>query len=122
MGKVKREVRCYQSPTGERPPRCRQLSANLCGACSSALEHYNRVSAARQETRRRKNRESARLSRMRQEDRFSDLMAENVALGLEHEGLEEELSKTSKANKALTEAIYAKVGEMLAISFASGRE
>ena len=47
-------------------------------------------------------------------------MAENMALTLEYEGLVEELSETSKANDAVSEAIYAKVGEMLAISFVSG--
>ena len=42
--------------------------------------HYNLVSAARQGARRRKNVEYARISRMRREDKFSDLVAENMAL------------------------------------------
>ena len=44
------------------------------------MMHYNLASAARQEARRRKNVEYARISRMRREDKFSDLVAENMAL------------------------------------------
>ena len=99
---------------GLRPPRCRQPSASLCGACRDAMVHYNQVSAVRQETRRRKNREHARTSRMRREDKFSDLMAENMALTAEYEGLVNELSEVNNANNAASEAIDAKVQEILA--------
>ena len=114
MGKIRREVLCYQSPMGLRPPRCRQPSASLFGACPDAMVHYNQVSAVRQETRRRKNCEYARISRMRREDKFSDLMTENMALTVEYEGLVNELSEVSNANNAVSEAIDAKVQEILA--------
>ena len=120
MGKTRREKLCYQSPTGSRPPKCHQPSASLCGTCYGAMVHYNQVSAVRQETRRRKNCESARLSRMRREDRFSDLMADNMALTMEYEGLVKELGEMNNANDAVSEAISAKVQEILAISFVSG--
>ena len=114
MGRIRREVLCYQSPMGLRPPRCRQPSASLCGACRDAMVHYNQVSAVRQETRRRKNCEYARISRMRREDKFSDLMAENMALTVEYEGLVNELGEVNNANNAVSEAIDAKVQEILA--------
>ena len=105
---------CYQSPMGLRPPRCRQPSASLCGTCSSAMMHYNLVSAARQEARRRKNVEYARISRMRREDKFSDLIAENMALTHEYEGLVGELGEVNNENKAMSEAIDDKLQEILA--------
>ena len=114
MGKIRREDLCYQSPTGSRPPKCRQPSASLCGACRDAMVHYNQVSAVIHETRRRKNCEYARVSRMRREDKFSDLMAENMALTLEYEGLVSELGEVNNANKAVSEAIDVKVQEILA--------
>ena len=50
----------------------------------------------------------------RREDKFSDLMAENMALAAEYEGLVNELSEVNNANNAVSEAIDAKVQEILA--------
>ena len=120
MGKTKREKLCYQSPTGSRPPKCRQPSASLCGPCFDAMAHYNQVGAIRQAQRRQRNRESARLSRMRREDKYSDLLSDNLALNAEYDELVKDLDAVNAANEAEAEAISAKVQEILAIAFNSG--
>ena len=120
MGKTKTEKKCYQSPSGSRPPKCRQSSASLCGSCFDAMAHYNQVGAIKQASRRQKNRESARLSRMKREDKYSDLLADNLALNMEYEELVRDLEDLNAAKDAECEAISAKVQEILAISFISG--
>ena len=57
---------------------------------------------------------------MRKEERFSDLVADSLALGLEHEGLDKDLADLNAAKAALSEAITAKVEEVMAVASASG--
>ena len=73
------------------------------------MTRYNQERAVRQASRRQKNRESARLSRMKREDKFSDLLADNMALTMEYEELVRELNDANAANVAVNEAITAKV-------------
>ena len=120
MGKIKTEKKCYQSASGSRPPKCRTSSASLCGPCFAAMAHYNQVGAIKQESRRLRNRESAQLSRMRREDKYSDLLADNLALNMEYDELVRDLDAINAAKEAETEAISAKVQEILAIAFNSG--
>ena len=120
MGKNKKEKKCSQSPSGSRPPKCRQSSASLCGSCLDAMAHHNKVGAIKRASRRQKNRESARLSRMKREDKYSDLLADNMALNMEYEGLVKDLDDINAAKTAASEAISAKVQEILAIAFVSG--
>ena len=91
MGKTKKIKQCYQSSSGSRPPKCNQSPANLCASCCTAMTYYNQVSAIKQASRRQRNRNSARLSRMKKEDKFSDLLADNMALTMEYEALVKDL-------------------------------
>ena len=81
------------------------------------MAHHNKVGAIKRASRRQKNRESARLSRMKKEDKYSDLLADNLALTMEYEELVKDLDDTNATRDAVGEAITAKVQEILAISF-----
>ena len=78
---------------------------------------YNQLSVAKLAERRQKNRNSARLSRMKKEDKFSDLLADNIALEMEYEGLTNELDSINTAISAIKEEVSVKVQEILAIAF-----
>ena len=84
------------------------------------MAYYNQAEATRQEARRLKNRRSAHTSRMRKEDRYSDLLSDNLALNAEYDELVQELDAVNAANEAEAEAISAKVQEILAMAFNSG--
>ena len=117
MGKVKKPIDCFQSPTGSTPPKCNQSPATLCESCGIAMIHYNQIKEFKKVARRQKNRNSARLSKMKKEEKFSDLLATNMALTLEHEELAKDLEKINAANEAAKEEIYAKIQEILAATF-----
>ena len=78
---------------------------------------YNQLRVAKLAERRQKNRNSARLSRMKKEDKFSDLLADNIALEVEYEGLTNELDSINTAISAIKEEVSVKVQEILAIAF-----
>ena len=78
---------------------------------------YNQLRVAKLAERRQKNRNSARLSRMKKEDKFSDLLADNIALEMEYEGLSDELDSINTAISAIKEEVSVKVQEILAIAF-----
>ena len=80
------------------------------------MTYYNQVSATKQASRRQKNRNSAKLSNMKKEDKFSDLLADNMALTMEYEALVKDLDNINAAKEVVNEAISAKVQEILAIS------
>ena len=117
MGKVKKPIDCFQSPTGSTPPKCNQPSATLCESCSIAMVHYNQIKEFKKVSRRQKNRNSARLSKMKKEEKFSDLLATNMALTLEHQELAEDLEKINAANEAAKEEISAKIQEILTATY-----
>ena len=113
MGKSK----CYQSPSSARPPKCNKVPSGLCLSCQDAMATYNQLRVAKLAERRQKNRNSARLSRMKKEDKFSDLLADNIALEMEYEGLTNELDSINTAISAIKEEVSVKVQEILAIAF-----
>ena len=80
------------------------------------MTDYNQVSATKQASRRRKNRDSAKLSNMKKEEKFSDLLADNIALSMEYEALVKDLDNINAAKEIMNEAISSKVQEILAIS------
>ena len=109
--------KCYQSPSGSRPPKCNTSQGGLCLSCQDARAIYDQISAVKQAERRQKNRNSARLSRMKRDERFSDLLAENIALETEYEDLVNELDRINTAKSAINGAVTAKIQEMLAMPF-----
>jgi hypothetical protein len=116
MGKTKKIIQCYQSPSGSRPPKCHQSPTDLCALCRSAMTHYNQVRAAKQASRRRKNRDAAKLSTMKKDEKFSDLLADNIALSMEYETLVKDLDDINTAKDLMDKAISSKVQEILDIS------
>ena len=80
------------------------------------MTHYNQVRAAKQASRRRKNRDAAKLSTMKKDEKFSDLLADNIALSMEYETLVKDLDDINTAKEIMNKAISAKVQEILAIS------
>ena len=82
------------------------------------MAHYNHNKAIRQAARRQSNRNSARLSRMKQEEKFSNIISDNIGLTLEHEELVKNLDDINAEKQALAEAIDAKVQEIFSILFA----
>ena len=116
MGKTKKIIQCYQSPSGSRPPKCNQSPTNLFASCCSAMNYYNHLSATKQASRGQQNRNSASLSKMKKEDRFSDLLADNMALTMEYEALVKDLDNINAAKEVVNDAIFDKVQEILAIS------
>ena len=80
------------------------------------MTHYNQVRAAKQASRRRKNRDAAKLSTMKKEEKFSDLLADNIALSMEYETLVKDLDDINAAKDLMDKAISSKVQEILDIS------
>ena len=80
------------------------------------MTHYNQVRATKQASRRRKNRDSAKLSTMKKEEKFSDLLADNIALSMEYETLVKDLDDINTAKDLMDKAISSKVQEILDIS------
>ena len=80
------------------------------------MTHYNQVRAAKQASRRRKNRDAAKLSTMKKDEKFSDLLADNIALSMEYETLVKDLDDINTAKDIMNKAISSKVQEILAIS------
>ena len=80
------------------------------------MTHYNQVRAAKQASRRRKNRDAAKLSTMKKDEQFSDLLADNIALSMEYETLVKDLDDINTAKDLMDKAISSKVQEILDIS------
>ena len=80
------------------------------------MTHYNQVRAAKQASRRRKNRDAAKLSTMKKDEKFSDLLADNIALSMEYETLVKDLDDINTAKDLMDKAISSKVQEILDIS------
>ena len=80
------------------------------------MTHYNQVRATKQASRRRKNRDSAKLSTMKKDEKFSDLLADNIALSMEYETLVKDLDDINTAKDLMDKAISSKVQEILDIS------
>ena len=100
---------CFHSPAAIRKPRCHKAEEGWCHSCLEALAVYEDVKALRKLNRRKKNRESAALSRWKKEERFSDMCAENVALTTQWEELAYEFETINDVNKNLNDAIEVKL-------------
>ena len=118
MGKTKKIKHCYRSALGLRKPKCIQAPVSICVSCSEAMAYYNHTNAIRQAARRQSNRNSARLSRMNQEDKFSDLLSDNLGLTLENNELGNNLDNINAENHAMATAIDATVQKIFAILLA----
>ena len=77
---------------------------------------YDQRKASKKVFRRQQNREAARRSTMRREERFSDLYAENIALIAEHDDVARELELVNTARNAFATAITAKLRKMAALT------
>ena len=113
MGKVKNTIDCRRSPTGSTPPKCIQAPLTLCQPCGIAMVYYNQIKEFKRASRKQKNRDSARLSRMKKEEKFSDLLAENMTLSGDHDDLVKDLETIKAANEATKEKISAKIQEII---------
>ena len=100
---------CFHSPAAIHKPRCHKVKEGWCQSCLEALAVYEDVKALRQLNRRKKNRESAALSRWKKEERFSDMCAENMALTTQWEELAHEFETINDVNKNLHDAIAVKL-------------
>lgn len=100
---------CFHSPAAIYKPRCHKVKEGWCQSCLEALAVYEDVKALRQWNRRKKNRESAALSRWKKEERFSDMCAENMALTTQWEELDHEFETIDDVNKNLRDAIAVKL-------------
>ena len=100
---------CFYSPAAIHKPRCHKVKEGWCQSCLEALAVYEDVKALRQLNRRKKNRESAALSRWKKEERFSDMCAENMALTTQWEELAHEFETINDVNKNLYDAIAVKL-------------
>lgn len=87
----------------------------LCPICLNALAFYEEVKARRAFLRIQQNRDSARRSKRKKEERMSDLYSDNIALTCEHEELAIELVELNRANDALAVALRAKTEQQDAI-------
>ena len=109
MTKTKVIKDCFHSPAAASKPRCYKDEKDWCHSCLEALAIYENVKALKKLNRRKKNRESAALSRWKREERFSDMCAENVALTAQRDELADELEAINDVNKNLSEAITMKL-------------
>ena len=75
--------KCYQSASDSRRPTCRQPLTALCPSCRRALSRYLRVKAVLLDQRILRRRQAARTKRFQQQELFSDLCADHIALSQE---------------------------------------
>ena len=115
MEKGKIVKRCYHSTTGSRRPKCRQSEFGFCPSCLNALVVYEQGKAAKKVLRLQQNCDASSRSKMRREERFSDLYAENIALTAEHDDLALELEAVNAARDAMAAAVTAKLQQMAAM-------
>ena len=78
------------------------------------MVYYNQIKKFKKASRRQRNRNSARLSTMKTEEKFSNLLAENRALSGEFDDLVKDLDTINAANVAAKERISVKIQEILA--------
>ena len=76
---------------------------------------YEQCKAAKKVIRMQKNREASNRSKMRREERFSDIYSENIALTTEYEDLTLDLAVVTAARDAMSMAVAAKLHQLAAI-------
>ena len=106
---------CIQSSNGARPPKCGKEGLNFCPSCLDALALYEQVKAFRAVRRIKRNRDSARRSKLIKEEAGSDLHADDIALQAEYIDLAQELEDIERANNALAAPIRAKFEQRITL-------
>ena len=101
------QKRCYQSSTNSRQPKCKFGQQTLCSSCCEAMVRYNQYKLVKKLQTRDRNRESAQLSKFRREEKFSDSLAENIALTDDLQHLTNVLADIKKNNDTIALAIAA---------------
>ena len=104
--------KCYQSASDSRRPTCRQPLTALCPSCRRALSRYLRVKAVLLDQRILRRRQAARTKRFQQQELFSDLCADHIALSQEWRDLSQVLADINLANTEISFAICGKNQEL----------
>ena len=107
------KIRCYQSPTGVRQPKCRNMTSLMCLPCQQALSFYYKVKAANSVSRIRRRRQAAELTRLLRVENYSDLCATNMALEEELKQHNKTLEELNNARRAISSDIVAKEEEVV---------
>jgi len=105
---------CYHSVTGSRKPKCRQSDSGLCPSCLCALVVYQQHKAAKKISRMQRNRDASSRSKMRREERSSDLYSDHIALTTERDDLALELEIIIASRDAMAAKIATKLQQMAA--------
>ena len=117
MGKVKKPIECFHTPKESTPPESNQSPSSRCKSGGIAMVRYNQIKEFKNVSKRQKNCNSARLPRMKTEEKLSDLLATNIALTGKKEELTKDLEEVNVANGAAKEKLSAKVQEILNATF-----
>ena len=83
----------------------------MCPPCINALAIYKQVKAYKAAKRIQSNRASAAKSRLKKDQKSSDIHSDHLALTTEYEELALELDNLTKASQALAAAIAVKYEE-----------
>ena len=102
---------CFRSSAGARPPRCYVAGPAVCPPCVDALDIYSKVKAHKAAKRAKSNRASAERSRLKKEQRSSDIHSDHLALKAEYEELVQEMAVITRASQVLAAAITIKSEE-----------
>jgi hypothetical protein len=108
-----RKIRCYQSPTGVRQPKCRKMTSLMCLPCQQALSFYDKVKTANSVSRIRRRRQAAELTRLLRAENYSDLCATNMALEEELKQHNKTLEELGNDQQAIFNDVVAKEKELV---------
>ena len=109
---------CFRSSAGARPPKCYAVGTVVCPSCVVALETYRKVKAHKAAKRAESNRASAERSRLKKEQKSSDIHSDHLALTAEHEELVQEMAVINRASQVLAAAITIKSEERDSLAYA----
>ena len=110
--------KCYRSSVGARPPRCCIVGPAVCPPCMNALDIYKQVKAHKAAKRAESNRASAERSRLKKEQKSSDIHSDHLALTAEYEELVQEMAVINRASQVLAAAITIKSEERDSLAYA----
>ena len=104
-------AKCYKSPTHKRRPKCKRIANGMCTLCQQALVAYSQARKAVMIERKAKNPQSAAKSHDKKIQKFSDNIAEHIALKEEKREQQSLLDQLDKEKKELREFIRMKTQE-----------
>jgi len=107
------KIRCYQSPTGVRQPKCRNMTSLMCLPCQQALSFHYKVKAANSVSRICRRRQAAELNRRLRVEAYSDLCATNMALEEELKQHNKTLEELDNGRRAIFSDVVAKEKELV---------